>query len=278
MASLAVATPVRAAPADVYPLWQIADGSAKVFLFGDCGSPTDPWRSDRVQAAFDACPTFWKETPDLGPGDIGQFVARGTDHNHPLATWLTQAQRDRVRAAAHALGLGYDRIEFSQPWLAAAAFAQASAARQKLSTDPLSVLTAAAGSDGKTVRTEFPDAKSLIDFFAAAPPAAQVQYLTYTIDTVEASAADPGAWPRRETAWAAGDLSLETERVLGEMRRYPLCYETQTAVRNRRWPARFRAMLDGGGMTFVLVGADHLVGPESVLSQLEAAGLRARRR
>ena len=36
-------------------------------------------------------------------------------------------------------------------------------------------------------------------------------------------------------------------------------------------------MLDGGGTTFVLVGGDHLVGPDSVLSQLATVGLHARR-
>jgi len=36
-------------------------------------------------------------------------------------------------------------------------------------------------------------------------------------------------------------------------------------------------MLDGGGTTFVLVGGDHLVGPDSVQNQLAAAGMRVRR-
>ncbi|HEY2706870.1 MAG TPA: TraB/GumN family protein [Caulobacteraceae bacterium] len=36
-------------------------------------------------------------------------------------------------------------------------------------------------------------------------------------------------------------------------------------------------MLDGGGTSFVLVGADHLVGPQSLLAHLAEAGLRAAR-
>jgi uncharacterized protein YbaP (TraB family) len=273
----AAATPGFAGARDTYPLWEVSAGPAKVFLFGDCGSPTDPWCSARVQAAFDSSTTFWKETPDLGPADIDEFVTRGTDHDHPLSSWLTAAQRDGVESAGHALGIRYDQIKFCQPWLAAATFSQASARQQKPSADPLTVLSAAASKMGKTVRTEFPDARSLIESFVAMSPAAQAEYLMYTIDTVEASATDPQAWLRREAAWAAGDLTLETERVVGEMRRYPRAYEAETSSRNRRWPARFRAMLAGGGTTFVLVGADHLVGPESVLARLEAAGMRARR-
>jgi uncharacterized protein len=58
---------------------------------------------------------------------------------------------------------------------------------------------------------------------------------------------------------------------------YPDLYRPLEADRNSRWPGRFRTMLDGGGTTFVLVGADHLVGPDSVLAKLAAAGMRARR-
>ncbi len=276
--AMAAAMPALAeASVDTYPLWEVRRGGATVFLFGDCGSPTDPWRSARVEAAFAQSTTFWKETPDLVPADIGQFIARGTDRDHPLSSWLTLGERDRVASAASALGMRYDLLTAYQPWLAAGALSQAAAARQKPSADPLPVLSAAAKSQGKTVRTEFPDAGSLIDWWMAMPAVAQVEYLLATIDTIDAMATDPQAWPRRQAAWASGDLSLETARVLGELRDYPQAYETETAGRNRRWPARFRAMLDGGGTTFVLVGADHLVGPESVLVKLAEAGLRARR-
>ncbi len=278
VAAAAVAPIMGAGTAtDAYPLWVVRRSAARVFLFGDCGSPTDPWRSARVETAFDQSATFWKETPDLVPADIGKFIARGTDRDRPLASWLTPEQRDHVASAATALGMTYNALQFYQPWLAAGAFSQASAGRQKPSADPLPVLSAAAKSGRKTVRTEFPDVESLIDWWMATPPKAQVQYLLATIDTINAMAADPQAWPRREAAWAMGDLSLETARVLDEMRRYPHAYESETASRNRRWPSRFHAMLDGGGSTFVLVGADHLVGPQSVLAQLDAAGLRAGR-
>ena len=40
---------------------------------------------------------------------------------------------------------------------------------------------------------------------------------------------------------------------------------------------RIRAMLAGGGTTFVLVGDDHLVGPDSLQSQLARVGLAAKR-
>ena len=59
-------------------------------------------------------------------------------------------------------------------------------------------------------------------------------------------------------------------------RTYPDYYQAILVARNRRWAPRFRAMLDGE-TTFVLVGGDHLVGPDSVQNQLAAAGMEARR-
>ncbi len=112
--AMAAAMPALAeASVDTYPLWEVRRGGATVFLFGDCGSPTDPWRSARVEAAFAQSTTFWKETPDLVPADIGQFIARGTDRDHPLSSWLTLGERDRVASAASSLGMRYDLLTAS---------------------------------------------------------------------------------------------------------------------------------------------------------------------
>ena len=259
---------------DAYPLWEVRKGDAKVFLFGDGGSVTTPWRSARVERAFNQSAVFWKETPDIQPSDAAKLLPRGLDHDHPLSTWLTPQQRDRVTAAAIVAGTTYANLEPFQPWFAAALLNMSYGQHQKPTPDPLPVLNAAATSAGKPIRTEFPDVTSLIDWWVALSRVAQVEYLMAVIDLIEAP---PNGLAVRTKAWASGDLSLETRRVLNEMTTYPHAYEAETASRNRQWPARFRTMLDGGGTTFVLVGADHLVGPESVLVYLAAAGMRARR-
>jgi hypothetical protein len=272
--AMAAAAPALArADDDSYPLWEVRDADAKVFLFGDGSSVSDPWRSARIEAAFNQSAVFWKETPDPAPGDMAKYVAKGLDKAHPLSTWLTPEQRDRVAAAAVSAGTTYAFLEPLQPWLAVGALSSAYAQHQKPLPDPLPVLTAAAKNAGKPIRTEYPDIDSLIAWASGMSHAAQVQYLMYTIETNEAG---PVTLERR-AAWAAGDFRLEAQRVAHLKAAYPDLYEPLEADRNRRWPARFRAMLDGGGTTFVLVGADHLVGPDSVLVQLNAAGMRARR-
>jgi hypothetical protein len=273
--AMAAAAPALArADEDSYPLWEVRGGDAKVFLFGDGGSVSDPWQSARIEAALNQSAVLWKETPDPAPGDMAKYIAKGLDRAHPLSTWLTPEQRVRAAAAAVSAGTTYAFLEPLQPWLAVGALMSAHAQRQKPLPDPLPVLNAAAKSAGKPIRTEYPDIDSLIAWASGMSHPAQVQYLMYTI---EANEAGPAMLERRFAAWAAGDFRLEAEQVAHLKAAYPDLYEPLEADRNRRWPARFRAMLDGGGTTFVLVGADHLVGPDSLPVQLEAAGMRARR-
>ncbi|HTX48215.1 MAG TPA: TraB/GumN family protein [Caulobacteraceae bacterium] len=268
------ASPVLAMAADRYPLWRLSSGRASIFLFGDCGSAANPWRSARVLRAFNAAAVFWKETPQIGAADAQLFLARGVDPGRPLSSWLTTDQRQRVAAAMALVGGAYADIEHYEPWLAAADLGRRDAARQPATSDPLAVLSSAAEAAHKPTRLEFPSAEALADYFASFSDRAQIEYLLNAVDIAEAG---PAAWALRQAAWGRGDLSLETRQVLREKATYPEGYEAGTAARNRRWPGRFRTMLDAGGDAFVLVGADHLVGPEGVLAASEEAGIEVRR-
>ncbi len=259
---------------DAYPLWEVRRGGAKIFLFGDGASMTDPWRSARIERAFAESTVFWKETPDPGPGDSAKYLARGLDRQRKLSSWLDQSQRDRLTAAEAAAGITGAFLDGFDPWLAAGILSSAYWTRQKPLADPMTVLTAAATSTGKPIRTEFPDVDSLIASMAGLPPAAQVEYLMSTIDDIQAGL---DARARRVTAWGSGNVSLEAQRVLWQIKTYPDLYQALDGARNRGWMPRFMEMLESGGPTFVLVGADHLVGPESILVGLTEAGMPARR-
>ncbi len=139
---------------------------------------------------------------------------------------------------------------------------------------PGSVLTAIAEAAGTPIRSEFPDTAAVVDYFASLSSAAEVGALLRAVDDVEAG---PAAAERQATAWAAGDQRADLAAVLRMRRAYPDYYQAILAERNRRWPARIRAMLDGGGTSFVLVGSYHLVGPDSVQRKLADAGMSARR-
>jgi uncharacterized protein YbaP (TraB family) len=270
--------------ADVYPFWEVRKGNARVYLFGDGGSVTDPWSSPRIEAAFDASAVFWKETPDT-PADRAKVIAAGVDRARPLSTWLTAEQKERVAAAAVNAGTTYAALEPVKPWLAAlvmsSAYSQKKAALpgprapgEAAASDPIAVLTARAKAAGKPIRTEYPDQDSLLAWAVAMSPQAQVEYLLYIIENNEQPSEHMA---QRKREWAVGDMAPETREVARIKQAYPNLFEPLDGERNRGWPPRVRKMLDDGGTSFVLVGCDHLLGPDSVLAQLAKAGLPARR-
>lgn len=272
----AAATPAlaAAAPADAYPLWRLHAGDTDLFLFGDCGSARDPWQSARALAALQRSAALWVETPQIGPAEAQLFVQRGTDRDRSLSQRLTPRQRDRVAAAAAAVGMSYGDLEHYRPWLAASSLNARSAGRSAPSRNPAIALGRAAVAAGKPIRTEFPDIPSMLAFFESFSPQAEVEYLMNTVDIL---AQGDEAWMLRQKTWERGDIGLETRRVLAQMRTYPAGYEAGTGVRNRRWVRRLKDLLASGEPSFVLVGATHLVGPAGILNLLKREGLSVRR-
>jgi uncharacterized protein YbaP (TraB family) len=47
--------------------------------------------------------------------------------------------------------------------------------------------------------------------------------------------------------------------------------------RNENWAGQIEEMLEGSGVSFIAVGAGHLVGPESVQKRLKLRGIVAER-
>jgi len=272
----AAAPPGAWADQDLERLWVVRDGGAKVFLYGEGPPVPTPWRSARIEAALNESAVFWKETPDAGPDVTALSIARGIDPAAPLSTWLTPKDRQRVEAAGATVGMSYAFMQHFRPWLAGQALNSALVRRfgDKPAIGAAADLTLIAKAAGKPIRTEFLDTAAVIGLFSGFSRAAEIQYLQMAVDWIDEG---PDMWRRRARAWAAGDLSQETREVRHMTRAYPELHQEYVVVRNRRWPGRIRTMLDGGGTTFVLVGGDHLVGPDGVLNLLPAAGMRPRR-
>jgi hypothetical protein len=257
-------------------LWAVEERGARVFLFGDNPAQRTPWRSERIEAALRSSAVFWRETPVAQPGGMALFLAKGVDPARPLSSWLTRSDHARVSAAAEAVGLTAAGLERLRPWLAAVVLEDRFNAHAGFRPEngPTQDLTAIAHAQGMPIRSEFPDIAAVVDYFASFSAAAEVGSLLRALDDVEAGADEA---EREGLAWAKGDQHADLAAVLRMRKRYRDYYQRILVERNRRWRARIRAMLDGGGTSFVLVGGAHLVGPDSVQSQLAGAGMVARR-
>ncbi len=80
-------------------------------------------------------------------------------------------------------------------------------------------------------------------------------------------------WPKLLTAWRTGDLEkLENLAITKMLKESPELYEFILAERNRDWLPEITNMLDTPEVEFVLVGALHLAGKDSVLKMLKEDG------
>lgn len=73
-------------------------------------------------------------------------------------------------------------------------------------------------------------------------------------------------------AWARGDTATLEKELLGALRESPALYERLLVERNRNWVAPVERCLVEKTACFVVVGAAHLVGPDSLLAMLKAKG------
>ena len=75
-------------------------------------------------------------------------------------------------------------------------------------------------------------------------------------------------------AWRAGDTDALARVLTSEFDEFPDLYRRLTVDRNRAWAAQLADLLDDRDDYLVVVGALHLVGPDSVVEMLGKRGFK----
>lgn len=73
-------------------------------------------------------------------------------------------------------------------------------------------------------------------------------------------------------AWTDGDLKTLDETMLKSFKEYPEIYEAFLTTRNRNWMTEIEKFLAGTAKHFIVVGAAHMVGKDSLIDMLEKKG------
>jgi uncharacterized protein YbaP (TraB family) len=73
-------------------------------------------------------------------------------------------------------------------------------------------------------------------------------------------------------AWKAGDVRALEQIVVADLKDDPLLYQRLLVDRNRNWLPKIETLFTRTGRAFVVVGAAHLIGPDGLLSMLQAKG------
>jgi len=263
-------------------IWVVKGPHATVYLFGTIHAlqKGDPWRSAKIDAAIQQSQTLWLEIPNVDEAASMQplIMKLGMDQAHPLSTKLTPDQFAKLTKAANSVGLpgGEAMFESFKPWLAALT----------LSVAPLMQ----AGYDPNTgvemeikpefIKTNrpvkgFETAEEQMHYFADMPEKTQVDFLNSELDDFD-SAIDK--FKQMLAAWSAGDIDTLDKLNNEDFRdKYPDLFQILVVKRNQKFTTQIQGLLKGDGVSFVAIGAGHLVGKDGVPAMLEKQGFKVTR-
>jgi uncharacterized protein len=108
-----------------------------------------------------------------------------------------------------------------------------------------------------------------IGLFDALPPEQQQAMLEQTLAELDEGVTVLG---EMVAAWRDGELESLSAELLDEFDEFPGLYERLVTNRNSDWVPQLEQMLAGNRRHLVVVGALHLVGPDSVIEQLRSRG------
>lgn len=262
------------------PLWELSGTPNRVMVLGSIHflRPADYPLPAPITAALEAADVVFMEIDmdDLDPAASASTVASlaRDPRGRTLAELLGPAAWTDAATEARKLGLDLQPLMPFEPWYAAVALTQVRLGQ--LGFDPALGVEAKLTSEARRLRKEIRGFETLEDqlgMLDRLSPDAQRAFLRTTIE----DAAEVGDIAGDMiAAWKTGDAGALEDELLDGVKDQPEVYRALIVRRNEHFAEAIRE-LDGSGRNYlVVVGALHLVGPDSVLRILEKAGIRAR--
>jgi len=268
-----------AAQAGTPALWKIAGPKGSVFLFGSFHLlPADvKWRTPAVDSALDEAAVVVFETELAGTQDpqVSQALIAKYGFLPPSQTLDrilprgTQAELDKT---ATDLGVPAPALAHLRPWLAALTLGLQLVVNQGF--DPSNgveqqVMTWAKA-NGKTF-VSLETNESQIRIFADLTREQEIALLTIALQQARET---PKMLGDMLAAYRKGDLAaLERTLNIG-FDDFPLLRKRILKDRHDQWVPKIERMIADGRTHMIIVGAAHLVGPDSVIAMLRAKGVK----
>lgn len=274
-----LAVSVLALPAAAEPaLWAVKDADSTVYLFGTVHilRPEMDWRSEKIDRAMADSSELWLEIAYL-TSPLVQVMAsipllQYGMSRELLSSKLTPAELAALDKAARKVGMTAKSLDGFKPWLAA------------------SLLSAQEGYDARSgaefvLESEFKKRRAPLRgletineqfrMLASMPEADALEFLRQAID---AEASGPGMLDRMVEKWASGDVEGLEALILPDLQTGSgAMYDILIVKRNTDWADQIETLMKGSGVSFIAVGAGHLLGPDSVQSMLKSRGLKVTR-
>ena len=263
-------------------IWIVKGPHATVYLFGTIHalSKDQPWHSPKIDAAIKDSGTLYLEVPNVDDSAAMQplIMQLGMDPAHPLSTKLTADQLAKLSKVATAAGFpgGESTLEPFKPWLAALTLSILPL--MKAGYDPSSgvelELKPEFDKANKPVKG-FETAQQQMHYFDDMTEKAQVDFLAAELDDFDASVEK---FKKLLVAWYDGNVDALDQFNNAELRdKYPDLFQLLVVKRNQAFTTQIQTLLKSDGVTFVAIGAGHLVGKDGVPAMLEKQGYKVTR-
>ena len=283
VALLPLLAPLSAAADAATPvtLWQVDGQRNQLYLLGSVHllRESDYPLPAIIDKAYEDAEQLVMELDmdDLDPVGTQAAVTRlgllGGDRT--LVDVLGRNDYGRAKSLADELGIPFDMLAKSEPWLAAVTIEQMLLSR--LGFDPRygveMVLSGKALEDGKSV-DGLETVEEQLGFLDGLSADAQRDLLLQTLEHGgrEAEALIEGMID----AWKTGDTEYLEANILKEFEDYPELYAAIVSERNERWLDALTELLDDDRDYLVVVGALHLIGDDGLPTLLEKRGVDVR--
>jgi uncharacterized protein len=265
---------------DALPMWQLDSATNHVRILGSIhflrpGRDTLP---PAVIAAYADAEVLLMELDldDLDPGATQELVQRLAIDPQQRTLEVLLGARDYRLAADKARLLDIDLALYQsfEPWMVAVNISQMELL--KLGFDASSgveqQLLTMATRDRKEVR----GLETIGEQLAAMDELPMTAQRTFLLETLDDGADMKDEIDSMVTAWRNGDIRAMEAEFLDSVRDQPELYRRIVIERNRNWARQIAPLMRGREDYLVVVGTLHLVGPDSLIRLLEAAGHPAR--
>lgn len=258
------------------PIWVAHGPRSTLVMFGSVHLlPAGlDWEPAALAAALTRADQLWFELPIDQATDREAARLAGLRGAYPagdrLANHLTADQRARLARVARSLSLAPAALDRMRPWLAEVTVSLAAdeQAGAMASTGVEQQVQGAA--PASAVRRALETARQQIGFLAGAAAADQVASLDETLHEIEER---PRAYGQAVAEWMASDLAgLDADALEPLRRTSPTLYARLITHRNEHWAQVLGRRLARPGVTVVIVGVGHMVGPAGVPALLRAKG------
>lgn len=256
-------------------LWEVSSEKGTLFLLGTVHllKPGTHAVSPAAEAAFQQADKILLEL-DLDEGNSPEsrqvFARKAMLQGETLQDRVSSETFALAKQKTEAMGLPFERLRSLKPWSFSLTLALFKL--QTLGFDPRHGVDRYYFDKGKQAGKEIRALETVeyqLDRFDGMSDRLQEEFLLQTLEDLDEMEEEIEELVQ---AWSRGEAKVLAELMQESFKDYPGLYRRLIVERNKNWLLEIDPILDRPGTTLLVVGALHLVGPESVVALLEKQG------